>query len=92
MRHGRNENLETGLFFAKGRFFDVWTGDEAGDKSLQFARAPAFSAFPTEWAAGACSFDGIGGWWPCQASGGHSGRRGGFASAELEFGGCCARL
>jgi hypothetical protein len=41
LRHMRNDNPETGLFFVKGRFFGVWTGKGAGDKSHQFSRAPA---------------------------------------------------
>ncbi|MCR6499616.1 hypothetical protein MUO32_11270 [Shinella sp. CPCC 101442] len=53
---------KTGLFFWEGRFFDVWTGEEAGDKSLQFSCAPEVFGLFARWAAGVCKFDGIRGW------------------------------
>jgi len=83
---------KTGLFFAKGRFFDVWTGAGAGDKSLQFSRAPAFSAFPREWRQVRVVSTEFADGGLLGASGGHSGRRSGFASAEHDFGGWCAQL
>jgi hypothetical protein len=70
LRHVRNgKTRKTGLFFAKGRFFGVWTGAEAGDKSLGFSRALKVSGLSARQAAGACEFDGIREWMALPASG-----------------------
>jgi hypothetical protein len=51
-----------GLFFVKGRFFGVWTGAEAGDKSLEFSRAPQGIRPFRKIGGGRVQFDGIRGW------------------------------